>query len=61
SEGSATRPQQGHCDYQASRSIRGGGAAKDCFLGAIGVFLCQCCGCCDCLADNICCPCEMCC
>ncbi|KAF8810210.1 hypothetical protein BYT27DRAFT_7161810 [Phlegmacium glaucopus] len=62
SEDSATRHQQGHCEHQASR-IRGGGAAKDCFLGAIGVFLCCefCEGCCDCLADIICCPCEMCC
>ncbi|CDO69844.1 hypothetical protein BN946_scf184884.g3 [Trametes cinnabarina] len=43
--------------------LRGGGAAKDCFLGAIECFLCfECCkDCCECLADIICCPCEMCC
>ncbi|KAF8142915.1 hypothetical protein K438DRAFT_1877168 [Mycena galopus ATCC 62051] len=43
--------------------LRGGGAGKDCFMGMIGCFLCcECCeGCCDCFADIICCPCEMCC
>ncbi|KAG8988709.1 hypothetical protein FRB90_002502 [Tulasnella sp. 427] len=40
--------------------LRGGGAGKDCLLGALGCFLCcECCeGCCECIADIICCPCE---
>ncbi|KAG9073476.1 hypothetical protein FS749_015128 [Ceratobasidium sp. UAMH 11750] len=48
--------------FEAMR-LRGGGAGKDCFLGAIGCFLCCECfeGCCDCIADIVCCPCEMCC
>ncbi|TCD70852.1 hypothetical protein EIP91_001160 [Steccherinum ochraceum] len=43
--------------------LRGGGAAKDCFLGACECFLCfeVCKDCCECFADIICCPCEMCC
>ncbi|CAL1712614.1 unnamed protein product [Somion occarium] len=43
--------------------LRGGGAAKDCILGALECFLCfECCkDCCECCADIICCPCEMCC
>ncbi|KAF8531262.1 hypothetical protein JB92DRAFT_2692598, partial [Gautieria morchelliformis] len=43
--------------------LRGGGAGKDCLLGAIECFLCfECCKtCCECCADIICCPCEMCC
>ncbi|RPD62505.1 hypothetical protein L227DRAFT_573695 [Lentinus tigrinus ALCF2SS1-6] len=43
--------------------LRGGGAAKDCFLGMIECFLCfECCkDCCECIADIVCCPCEMCC
>ncbi|KAI0070034.1 hypothetical protein K474DRAFT_1670472 [Panus rudis PR-1116 ss-1] len=43
--------------------LRGGGAGRDCFLGAIECFLCfECCkDCCECAADIICCPCEMCC
>ncbi|KAF8177004.1 hypothetical protein BJ912DRAFT_986180 [Pholiota molesta] len=65
-EGAAQTPQQVHEQHQhqhkASR-IRGGGAGKDCFLGMLGCFLCfECCeGCCECAADIICCPCEMCC
>ncbi|KAK7048722.1 hypothetical protein R3P38DRAFT_1876223 [Favolaschia claudopus] len=55
---------------KASR-MRGGGAGKDCFMGILGCFLCfdpfiinplECCeGCCECIADIVCCPCEMCC
>ncbi|KLO16777.1 hypothetical protein SCHPADRAFT_937638 [Schizopora paradoxa] len=43
--------------------IRGGGAAKDCFLAALDCFICfeSCKVCCECAADIICCPCEMCC
>ncbi|KAI0657317.1 hypothetical protein C8Q70DRAFT_1055846 [Cubamyces menziesii] len=43
--------------------LRGGGAGRDCFLGAIECFLCfECCkDCCECIADIVCCPCEMCC
>ncbi|KAI6030424.1 hypothetical protein F5J12DRAFT_800264 [Pisolithus orientalis] len=53
---------QNHEQHHAKR-IRGGGAAKDCFLGAIECFICfECCkGICECCADIICCPCEMCC
>ncbi|EKM51854.1 uncharacterized protein PHACADRAFT_262235 [Phanerochaete carnosa HHB-10118-sp] len=54
--------QHDHEHGKASR-LRGGGAGKDCFLGAIECFLCfECCkGCCECFADIACCPCEMCC
>ncbi|KAH8928700.1 hypothetical protein BT69DRAFT_1346379 [Atractiella rhizophila] len=43
--------------------IRGGGAGKDCFMGLVECFICfECCRCCcDCFADIICCPCEVCC
>ncbi|KIJ25240.1 hypothetical protein M422DRAFT_237156 [Sphaerobolus stellatus SS14] len=43
--------------------LRGGGAAKDCFLSMVECFLCfECCkDCCECWADIICCPCELCC
>ncbi|KAG1798079.1 uncharacterized protein HD556DRAFT_1352698 [Suillus plorans] len=53
---------QSHQEHHAKR-LRGGGAAKDCFLGALECFLCfECCKeCCECGADIICCPCEMCC
>ncbi|KAG1818738.1 uncharacterized protein BJ212DRAFT_1347313 [Suillus subaureus] len=53
---------QNHQEHHAKR-LRGGGAAKDCFLGALECFLCfECCkDCCECWADIICCPCEMCC
>ncbi|TFY80127.1 hypothetical protein EWM64_g3889 [Hericium alpestre] len=49
-------------EHKAER-IRGGGAAKDCFLGLVECFICfeSCKFCCDCFADIICCPCEMCC
>ncbi|KAF8229645.1 hypothetical protein L208DRAFT_159034 [Tricholoma matsutake] len=52
-----------HEESHKAHRIRGGGAAKDCFLGMLGCFLCfECCeGCCGCVADIICCPCEMCC
>ncbi|KIY51563.1 hypothetical protein FISHEDRAFT_11153, partial [Fistulina hepatica ATCC 64428] len=51
-----------HHNHKVSR-LRGGGAAKDCFIGAVSCFLCfECCeGCCDCVGDILCCPCEMCC
>ncbi|KAI0346036.1 hypothetical protein BDW22DRAFT_1353702 [Trametopsis cervina] len=54
--------QHEHGDKKASR-LRGGGAARDCFLGAFECFICfECCkDCCECFADIICCPCEMCC
>ncbi|KAG1858659.1 hypothetical protein C8R48DRAFT_606396 [Suillus tomentosus] len=42
------KSSQNHQEHPAKR-IRGGGAAKDCFLGALECFLCF--GC----------PCEMCC
>ncbi|KAI6139382.1 hypothetical protein BKA82DRAFT_999964 [Pisolithus tinctorius] len=53
---------QNHEQHHAKR-IRGGGAAKDCFLAAIECFICfECCkGICECCGDIICCPCEMCC
>ncbi|TFY55398.1 hypothetical protein EVJ58_g8275 [Rhodofomes roseus] len=43
--------------------LRGGGAGKDCFIGAFECFICfeGCKDCCECCADIICCPCEMCC
>ncbi|KXN82425.1 hypothetical protein AN958_02575 [Leucoagaricus sp. SymC.cos] len=56
--------EQHQCEHKHKASrLRGGGAAKDCFIGLIGCFLCfECCeGCCDCIGDIICCPCEMCC
>jgi len=51
------------CSHNKARRLRGGGAAKDCFIGLVGCFLCfECCeGCCDCVGDILCCPCEMCC
>ncbi|KAF8840777.1 hypothetical protein BDN67DRAFT_968085 [Paxillus ammoniavirescens] len=54
---------QSHQEHNHAKRIRGGGVAKDCFLGALECFLCfECCkGCCECCADIICCPCEMCC
>ncbi|PCH40206.1 hypothetical protein WOLCODRAFT_136723 [Wolfiporia cocos MD-104 SS10] len=60
----ARQPQQ-ECQHhhgKASR-LRGGGAGKDCFLGALECFLCfeGCKDCCECIADIVCCPCEMCC
>ncbi|KAF8157975.1 hypothetical protein B0H34DRAFT_706989 [Crassisporium funariophilum] len=63
-DASSTSSQQVHCEHQQKATrLRGGGAGKDCFLGLFGCFLCfECCeGCCDCAADIICCPCEMCC
>ncbi|TEB40136.1 hypothetical protein FA13DRAFT_56416 [Coprinellus micaceus] len=47
--------------------LRGGGAAKACFIDALACFMCfdwnyvkECCeGCCDCIAGIICCPCEV--
>ncbi|KAL1745816.1 hypothetical protein HDZ31DRAFT_62791 [Schizophyllum fasciatum] len=57
------RGQQECAHRNRASRIRGGGAGKDCFLGCLGCFLCcECCeGMCDCVADIICCPCEMCC
>ncbi|KIL66731.1 hypothetical protein M378DRAFT_160207 [Amanita muscaria Koide BX008] len=57
-------PSQGQQpERQKATRIRGGGAAKDCFIGLVGCFLCfECCeGCCDCIGGILCCPCEMCC
>ncbi|KZT73866.1 hypothetical protein DAEQUDRAFT_721343 [Daedalea quercina L-15889] len=56
------RANQTHEHHKASR-LRGGGAGKDCFLGAFECFICfeGCKDCCECCADIICCPCEMCC
>ncbi|KAL6302858.1 hypothetical protein BKA93DRAFT_736140 [Sparassis latifolia] len=56
------RADQTECQHKATR-IRGGGAGRDCFMGMIEAFLCfECCkDCCECFADIICCPCEMCC
>ncbi|KAF8553038.1 hypothetical protein OG21DRAFT_1510767 [Imleria badia] len=55
-------PANNHQEHHAKR-LRGGGAGKDCLLGALECFLCfECCKeCCECGADIICCPCEMCC
>ncbi|KZT19973.1 hypothetical protein NEOLEDRAFT_1141275 [Neolentinus lepideus HHB14362 ss-1] len=55
--------KQQECQHQKASRLRGGGAAKDCFLGALECFMCfECCkDCCECFADIICCPCEMCC
>ncbi|KZT11948.1 uncharacterized protein LAESUDRAFT_719894 [Laetiporus sulphureus 93-53] len=57
-----TRSQTQECQHKANR-LRGGGAAKDCFLSAVGCFICfeGCKDCCECFADIVCCPCEMCC
>ncbi|KAI0064114.1 hypothetical protein BV25DRAFT_1823656 [Artomyces pyxidatus] len=47
---------------QHAHRMRGGGAARDCFLGIVECFMCfECCkGLCECFADIICCPCEAC-
>ncbi|KIP06220.1 hypothetical protein PHLGIDRAFT_19511 [Phlebiopsis gigantea 11061_1 CR5-6] len=59
-------PARNHtqCENQGkAHRLRGGGAGKDCLLGAVECFLCfECCkDCCECFADIVCCPCEMCC
>ncbi|KAJ6579409.1 hypothetical protein B0H10DRAFT_909798 [Mycena sp. CBHHK59/15] len=61
-DGACKHGQQCEHQHKASRT-RGGGAGKDCLLGMLGCFLCfECCeGCCECFADIVCCPCEMCC
>jgi len=63
--GGETAKQSPQCIAGENRAarIRGGGAAKDCFVGLFACFVCfECCeGCCECIADIICCPCEMCC
>ncbi|KAI0295674.1 hypothetical protein B0F90DRAFT_1670027 [Multifurca ochricompacta] len=49
--------QQQHVEHQhKARRLRGGGAARDCFIGLIECFICfECCkGCCECCADIIC-------
>ncbi|PFH51242.1 hypothetical protein AMATHDRAFT_143113 [Amanita thiersii Skay4041] len=60
---SSTQQGELECEHQKASRVRGGGAAKDCFLGMIACFVCfECCkGCCDCIAGIICCPCEVCC
>ncbi|TFL07724.1 hypothetical protein BDV98DRAFT_558366 [Pterulicium gracile] len=60
-EAGRAKPHQ-ECLSKKER-LRGGGAAKDCCLDAIGCFICfECCkDCCECGADIVCCPCEMCC
>ncbi|KAN0074697.1 hypothetical protein V8E55_011746 [Tylopilus felleus] len=63
-EMSVTNPAPANNNQQQhAKRIRGGGAGKDCLLAAIECFICfECCkGCCECFADIICCPCEMCC
>ncbi|KAF5377913.1 hypothetical protein D9615_006690 [Tricholomella constricta] len=44
------------CVHNQAQRLRGGGAAKDCFLGLFACFMCfECCeGCCDCIADILC-------
>ncbi|KAN0118656.1 hypothetical protein V8E52_005079 [Russula decolorans] len=45
-----------HEHQHKARRLRGGGAARECFIGLVGCFEgCECC------ADIVCCPCEMCC
>ncbi|CCM01176.1 uncharacterized protein FIBRA_03224 [Fibroporia radiculosa] len=58
-----TRSQTQECQHHKANRLRGGGAAKDCFIGAVECFLCfeGCKECCECCADIVCCPCEMCC
>lgn len=58
-----TRNNTQECLRNKAHRMRGGGAGKDCFLGAIECFICfeGCKDCCECCADIICCPCEMCC
>ena len=49
------RANQTHEHHKANR-LRGGGAGKDCFLGALECFICfeGCKDCCECCADIIC-------
>jgi len=58
-----SRNQTQEHQHGKAHRLRGGGAAKDCFLGACECFICfeGCKDCCECFADIICCPCEMCC
>ncbi|KAF8876217.1 hypothetical protein CPB84DRAFT_1787640 [Gymnopilus junonius] len=55
-------PANANPEHQEGPSrVRGGGAGRDCCMGILGAFICsECCeGICDCVADIICCPCEM--
>ena len=48
--------QSAECQHHKAGRLRGGGAAKDCFLGAFECFICfeGCKDCCECCADIIC-------
>ena len=48
--------QSAECQHHKASRLRGGGAAKDCFLGALGCFICfeGCKDCCECIADIVC-------
>ena len=48
--------QTQECQHHKAGRLRGGGAAKDCFLGAFECFICfeGCKDCCECCADIIC-------
>ncbi|RDB14749.1 hypothetical protein Hypma_016388 [Hypsizygus marmoreus] len=61
--GRSTSTQSSQVHHEHAQRLRGGGAAKDCFLGLCACFICfECCeGLCDCCANILCCPCEMCC
>ena len=51
--------QSAECQHHKASRLRGGGAGKDCFLGALGCFICfeGCKDCCECIADIVCeCP-----
>ncbi|KAF9514720.1 hypothetical protein BS47DRAFT_1342695 [Hydnum rufescens UP504] len=37
--------------------LRGGGLAKDCLIGFVCFEVCE--GCCDCIGDILCCPCDV--
>ncbi|KIJ96843.1 hypothetical protein K443DRAFT_681992 [Laccaria amethystina LaAM-08-1] len=54
-------PANANTEHQGASRLRGGGAAKDCCIGVLGVFVCCdiCEGICDVVADIVCCPCEM--
>ncbi|EJF63336.1 hypothetical protein BD309DRAFT_949357 [Dichomitus squalens] len=62
-QGNQTHSEECQRKRSFAERLRGGGAARDCFLGIVECFICfECCkDCCECFADIICCPCEMCC
>ncbi|KAH9841484.1 uncharacterized protein C8Q71DRAFT_737197, partial [Rhodofomes roseus] len=48
--------QSQECQNHKASRLRGGGAGKDCFIGAFECFICfeGCKDCCECCADIIC-------